>query len=537
LSLTDQDPGSSLEAVRLLARRLGRALDEASLEDLFLCSPSYPSLLSISDGLRTIGIEHEAVEVDPADLDALDTPCLVRLRDSSLAVATQIMPDTVTLAWSAARREVLPRADFLARWSGMALAPTEVRPSRYRPPEAPSSARPWRPGIAATIVLAAAAAVTWWATPRPVELGILGALGTLGLLLSALLVAEELGYRTPATRLCAATRITSCRAVLSSPAARLGPISMADLGLGVFAGMVLAVIIVPASTGGDHLVVAALRGVSLAAIPYTMFSLVYQALEIRRWCPLCVLVQLVLWAIAAASWGGAAPLPEVGAPAWGMLVLGILPGLAWLAVKPALLRARELVPIRRALERTARDPRLVRALLEGVEPTPPGAMPLEITVGAPRPVHTITAYTNPTCPHCQVRQRELTQVLEHAGAHVRVVLRIVGPTWAEPSALALIATVAEALAEDRHERAFELMDLWARGHLEPASLRRPGSLTGEARRRYEAHHASMRRGLPVASIPAIFVDGRAWPAELSICGVGYLARETAALEHVEEEPR
>src|SRR5204862_7152105 len=105
------------------------------------------------------------------------------------------------------------------------------------------------------------------------------------------------------SRVCRPTARISCMDVLSSPAAKLfGWIPLSDIGLVYFAGSITALATSALSNDGALRVLAAFN---LAALPYMIFSIYYQAFRLRRWCVLCVAVQIVLWLELLLLYGGA----------------------------------------------------------------------------------------------------------------------------------------------------------------------------------------------------------------------------------------
>ena len=96
-------------------------------------------------------------------------------------------------------------------------------------------------------------------------------------------------------RICPKGEKLSCFAVINSPAAALfGRIHTADLGtLYFFNGLILMVFSAPHPYFFYYVYLLAL--LNLATLPYTIFSVTYQALVVKKWCALCLIVQLVFW--------------------------------------------------------------------------------------------------------------------------------------------------------------------------------------------------------------------------------------------------
>jgi len=96
-------------------------------------------------------------------------------------------------------------------------------------------------------------------------------------------------------RFCPHNPLFDCQKVIDSPAGTLfGLIHTADLGALYFGGSLLSLLIAAFSPRFYHSVVI-LAGLNILALPYTLFSVAYQALRVKKWCALCLIVQGILW--------------------------------------------------------------------------------------------------------------------------------------------------------------------------------------------------------------------------------------------------
>lgn len=86
-----------------------------------------------------------------------------------------------------------------------------------------------------------------------------------------------------------------CKRVIDSPAGTLfGFIHLADLGVLYFASSLMLLVFTSFSPDFYYYVVF-LGLLNLLTLPYTFFSVLYQAFAVRRWCALCLIVQLIFW--------------------------------------------------------------------------------------------------------------------------------------------------------------------------------------------------------------------------------------------------
>ncbi len=119
-------------------------------------------------------------------------------------------------------------------------------------------------------------------------------LKTVGLLASFLLVLGTL--KAPFfKRFCPRNPWFDCQKVIDSPAGKLfGLVHIADLGVLYFSGTLLLLVI--GAFKPDFYYHALYLGLlNLLTLPYTLFSVAYQALRVHKWCALCLIVQAVFW--------------------------------------------------------------------------------------------------------------------------------------------------------------------------------------------------------------------------------------------------
>ncbi len=96
-------------------------------------------------------------------------------------------------------------------------------------------------------------------------------------------------------RFCPKSPVFDCQRVIDSPAGTVfGLIHTADLGVLYFGGSLL-VLVFTAFSPGFYYQVVWLGLLNLLTLPYTIFSVSYQAFKVGKWCALCLIVQAVFW--------------------------------------------------------------------------------------------------------------------------------------------------------------------------------------------------------------------------------------------------
>jgi len=94
-----------------------------------------------------------------------------------------------------------------------------------------------------------------------------------------------------AEKICSLFSKSDCNNVLESEAAKLwGVFGWSETGLGYFTANVLLILFIPKT-------IPLLAILNIFTLPYSFWSVWYQKVKVRQWCPLCLIVQVLLWSI------------------------------------------------------------------------------------------------------------------------------------------------------------------------------------------------------------------------------------------------
>ncbi|MDR1756474.1 MAG: vitamin K epoxide reductase family protein [Culturomica sp.] len=118
-------------------------------------------------------------------------------------------------------------------------------------------------------------------------------LNGIGIYIGYLLILKQLKIQhSHADKICSIfKKRSSCNDILGSPASKFaGVISWSEVGLGYFTSNMVLLVMFPA-------LVHYLALINICALPYTLWSVWYQKFRAHIWCPLCLIVQTLLWAI------------------------------------------------------------------------------------------------------------------------------------------------------------------------------------------------------------------------------------------------
>lgn len=110
----------------------------------------------------------------------------------------------------------------------------------------------------------------------------------IGCMAGGLLLIHEYNEYNPITsNLCHKTQKLNCSAVLQSKGASVWGLSWSVIGTSYFMGLLMSLLI----TSFDQGVYVLTSILMFFALPYTLYSLFYQKVVLKQWCPLCLFVQ------------------------------------------------------------------------------------------------------------------------------------------------------------------------------------------------------------------------------------------------------
>lgn len=373
--------------------------------------PDRDNLYGLTDMLARYGIHSRGLRLDRDKLPA-DMPApFVAQAGGYLIVVTRVADDGVRFLLDG-QPQTVSAAAFRAAWSGVVLT-LEATPGSIEPDyRAHRTAQRWQrlrlTVLGAAALLLAACGIARGPLPAHAEAWPVALAYAAGCVVSLLLLLKQLHVRSAATdRLCTMMRNASCDDVLSTDAARLpGGFSWSEVGATYF-----AVSLVALCAGWAAWPLLAL--LAAAALPYAVWSVWYQKFRAGRWCPLCLMVQLLfvvtaLLYLRTGIYSHLAPqLPAAIAlgAAYAAVLCALNSALAFVA------RARKDRSDAQAYSRLKGNPAVLSALLERQPAHPDGLCPSALVFGHPQAAHRVTVLSNPFCGPCAQMHGRLEALL------------------------------------------------------------------------------------------------------------------------------
>jgi protein-disulfide isomerase len=186
-------------------------------------------------------------------------------------------------------------------------------------------------------------------------------------------------------------------------------LSWSEIGFFYFAGTWLVLLF----NNGHDSILQMLALLNIISLPYTFYSIYYQWRIAKQWCVFCCTVQAILWLDFFAFLPSL--LHGLQTPTlleWSSMVMGMtIPLLSWMLIKPYLLQAKQIAPLKAQLRRFKYNRDLFNKMLnDEVKYALPDARH-SLMIGNPEAGHVITMVTNPYCQPCSRAHKLLDEWL------------------------------------------------------------------------------------------------------------------------------
>ena len=378
--------------------------------------PDYPSMLAISDVLDWFGIENAAYRVEADQLLSVTVPFIAHTRTSDFVTVSKISNGEVTLSDHKRKNYKMPVENAMKFFDGVVLT---VQPllagygsGKRSAGDILSKYKDIYVVLLLGIVFAGVLLNNHYFTNLSWQAALLTIIKSAGLAVSVLLLVQSIDNNNPLVlTLCTGNGKNNCNAILTSKAAQVfDGLSWSEVGFFYFGGSLLVLLF----SAGSVAMLQMLAFLNIISLPYTFYSIFYQARIARQWCVLCCSVQALLWLEfmpLVTFLKEPVLLPDV--TQW-MLFLACmaLPVALWLLVKPLLLKSQQLKTLKPQLQKFKYNKESFDAVLHS---QPRYALPEDdwsIVLGNGEADTTITMVSNPYCPPCSQTHRVLDEWLD-----------------------------------------------------------------------------------------------------------------------------
>jgi uncharacterized membrane protein len=411
-------------AVHKLLKHFSVNIDPAAISAELEKHPDYPSLLAVSDVLTNFNIENAAFHVEPDELANVPCPFIVHtnLNGGDFVVVNKINGDDVFVSSDKWSGHKLNLTEFIKVFKEVVLTAESPMSSSSFKTSSTFFSKIKTSAIAAGLALILCSAVVYhtnYFTNLSWQIVTLTLFKTAGLITSILLLVQSIDSNNPLVQvLCQTKGKTNCNAILSSKAAQVFKgLTWSEVGFFYFAGTWLLLLF----GGSSNFVWGALAVLNFISLPYTVYSIYYQARVAKQWCVLCSTVQALLWLefIPLITYHNLTPLSPDSyrdAEGWGealttLFICIFAPLILWMLLKPLFLKVQQLQPLKQQLRKFKYNTELFNQMLSA---QPKYTQPDEewsIVLGNKDANNIITMVSNPYCPPCSKMHKVLDDLL------------------------------------------------------------------------------------------------------------------------------
>lgn len=233
-----------------------------------------------------------------------------------------------------------------------------------------------------------------------------------GMYISHLLILKQLHIQSSnADKICSLFDKSDCNDVLDSPAAKfLGVISWSEVGLSYFISNFIILLFIPS-------LIPFMALINILALPYSFWSIWYQKFKAKTWCPLCLIVQVLLWLLFIVNISfGYITIPDFTLS--NILLVGCIYALPYLCLNqmlPIITESRKVEQIRQEMNSLKMNDDVFTSLLKKQPYYTVDKSESSILFGNPNASTLITVITNPHCEPCARMHKRIDTLLKEIG--------------------------------------------------------------------------------------------------------------------------
>ncbi len=382
---------------------------ETTLKNKLLQHSDFPTLISLSDVLTELKVDNMATRINPYQLSEIPLPAIAHFEDGS-GYGTIHKIENNQVEWlhekMGIRRESI--AEFSQKWQGITLLTQpneksgEENYSRNRKFEIIENLR--NPFIISSLLLILGYFIGTHFTDISTEnLSYFYAFFIAkftGVVVSCFLIWYSIDANNSFLRsVCEINSKTNCGNILNSEAAKIfGWLTWSEIGLFYFTGGFLALLF--SNNLNETLLI--LKWLNVLALPYTAWSVYYQAFVAKEWCVLCLTVQLLLWIEFFTLSPISFPLDSDITNSLINLSLCFLSiTILWAFIKKPLQNSGRFDETYNMLQKIKFDPDFVKGILSKERMLPPIFEGMKVLkMGNPEAENVITLALSPVCASC-----------------------------------------------------------------------------------------------------------------------------------------
>jgi len=394
-------------------KKINIPISAERISEELLIHPDFPSLLAMSDVLSSMNIPNKSFYAEPNELQDIPCPFIVHNKfNSAFLLVSKIEGEQVLIFDEKRKYFNISKKELEIFFNGVVFTaePSTLVNRNY------SGIRnfvqmPLIITLLFLMLIAALASDTRYFENVNWMLLMLTLFKGAGIITSVLLLLQSVDSNNNLIqKICKGGKKTDCNAILSSSAATVFKgLSWSEVGFYYFTATGILTLFCDPSK-----YIQTLLYLNIVSLPYTFYSIYFQARIVKKWCVLCCTIQVLLWLeFIPLLLLTRSPLKlPLFHDSINVIIAFLLPVISWTLLKPIILIAELVAPMRLQLQQSKYNSTLFNNLLHS---KPKYSQPKDewsIVIGNSKPTHIITMVSNPYCQPCAEAHKRLEKLLE-----------------------------------------------------------------------------------------------------------------------------
>lgn len=524
--------------IPLLMRHLKLMRVKCNPEELQLVlqsAPSFPSVLSIVQACTYFGLKATAYRADYAALEKASIPAVAHIKQGNtdrFILLYKVSENNISYYDALINRKInISKDDFCTIWTGIVVL-SEKTGNIFQ-----SRTLNKYPEHSIALAVFCLVLLSFRINPSPQSFFFLWSL--LGLELAGiwftigLLRQESKGAYTVFDTFCHKNEVFDCAKVIQSKASKLlNKVALADIGFVYFTTGMISLCI-----GVFSNVLISVQQVlfylTVCSIPFILFSVLYQKIVIKRWCPLCLgviftlVIELILFLFFPYKvFSGDTILTA------GLLIFSLFGSLGILFLTKGIIenQARVFNTSISALQ-LKRTPYVI-ATVFGSQKNMPQLMKDSLIIGNAEAPLTITTLLNPMCNPCKDMAVEIIKLLEGYPSFIQWHIRldgVIAPEYDNLNEPQLY--LFELFRQNNNAKArLDIVKEWfSVQSLTKFSENYPLETIPEEITVVFSEHIRNNNELKAEKVPSVWINNRVFPKEYSLRDIPFLLTDISVL--------
>lgn len=400
------DEENTFSTLKRLLREVKVPVSNSTLKQSILQQNNSNTIFGFSEILNSINVSNLAVRLDSEQLQAIPCPAIAFFEMGTFV--TILNCENHQISWYHNTFGEINESieHFAEKWQGVTLLVEpreesgEIGYRKRRIAEIYNICR-WPLSLLMIFI-----AIIYYIKPTDSQYYILWITKSIGLIIASLLTGYSLGFNsTLINKLCNISSKSKCSNVLRSKEADVfNIISWSEIGLLYFSGGLISMLIQPPS-------LKLLSSLAFLSPIFIIWSLYFQGIKIKKWCPLCVII-LVILILEFYLYR------QINIP-YGFeirqIYIFIIPTICWVLIRPYVKKIIEFDSIYNNLQKIKFDDDFLYSWYNFKAYLPPLPLSMDtIVLGNKNSDNRIIAIINPVCKSCESIYRILKELEEHA---------------------------------------------------------------------------------------------------------------------------